>query len=83
MLEIGKVTPYRRFRFELSSTIKNWKFKYLEHETPAELPAIISAARSQQFRWNKAEPKLSKIASRVLQSDTIGFKPKPTVFCTY
>jgi hypothetical protein len=54
MLEIGKVTPYRRFRFELSSTIKNWKFKYLEHiETPAELPAIISAARSQQFRWNK------------------------------
>ncbi|MET2984093.1 cellulose synthase family protein [Aureibaculum conchae] len=33
---------------------KNWKFKYLENvETPAELPVIISAARSQQFRWNK------------------------------
>jgi hypothetical protein len=30
----------------------------------------------------KAEPNFSKIA-RVLQSDTIGFKPKPTVFCTY
>lgn len=34
--------------------LKNWKFKYLEDvETPAELPIIISAARSQQFRWNK------------------------------
>jgi cellulose synthase/poly-beta-1,6-N-acetylglucosamine synthase-like glycosyltransferase len=58
--------------------LKNWKFKYLEHiETPAELPAIISAARSQQFRWNKGGAEnFSKIASRVLQSDTIGFKTK-------
>ncbi|MGB8706221.1 MAG: cellulose synthase family protein [Gillisia sp.] len=34
--------------------LKNWRFKYLENvETPAELPVVISAARSQQFRWNK------------------------------
>ena len=34
--------------------LKKWKFKYLEEvETPAELPVVISAARSQQFRWNK------------------------------
>lgn len=34
--------------------LKQWKFKYLEQvETPAELPVVISAARSQQFRWNK------------------------------
>ncbi len=34
--------------------LKGWKFKYLEEvETPAELPITISAARSQQFRWNK------------------------------
>ncbi len=34
--------------------MKNWKFKYLEDvETPAELPVVMSAARSQQFRWNK------------------------------
>ncbi|UJH89887.1 glycosyltransferase family 2 protein [Antarcticibacterium sp. 1MA-6-2] len=34
--------------------MKKWKFKYLEDVvTPAELPVIISAARSQQFRWNK------------------------------
>ncbi len=34
--------------------LKKWKFKYLEDvETPAELPVALSAARSQQFRWNK------------------------------
>ena len=34
--------------------LKKWKFKYLEGvETPAELPVVISAARTQQFRWNK------------------------------
>ena len=34
--------------------LKNWKFKYLvDVVTPAELPVVISAARSQQFRWNK------------------------------
>lgn len=34
--------------------MKRWKFKYLEDvETPAELPVVISAARTQQFRWNK------------------------------
>lgn len=34
--------------------LKNWNFKYLENVvTPAELPVVISAAKSQQFRWNK------------------------------
>ena len=34
--------------------LKKWKFKYLEDvETPSELPIVISAIRSQQFRWNK------------------------------
>lgn len=34
--------------------MKNWEFKYLENVvTPAELPVVISAAKSQQFRWNK------------------------------
>jgi hypothetical protein len=44
---------------------KKWKFKYLEDvETPAELPIIISAARSQQFRWNKgAAENFSKFKS--------------------
>ncbi len=34
--------------------LKNWKFKYLEDvQTPSELPVVMSAIRSQQFRWNK------------------------------
>lgn len=34
--------------------LKGWKFKYLEHVTsPAELPVIMSALKTQQFRWNK------------------------------
>ncbi|MBC7746967.1 MAG: glycosyltransferase [Methylotenera sp.] len=58
--------------------LKDWKFKYLENVvTPAELPAIISAARSQQFRWNKGGAEnFSKNAIRVLQSKSIGFKTK-------
>ena len=34
--------------------LKGWKFKYLEEiETPGELPMIMPAIKSQQFRWNK------------------------------
>lgn len=34
--------------------LKGWKFKYLMNVvSPAELPVAVSAARSQQFRWNK------------------------------
>jgi cellulose synthase/poly-beta-1,6-N-acetylglucosamine synthase-like glycosyltransferase len=33
---------------------KGWQFTYLKDVvTPAELPVVLSAARSQQFRWNK------------------------------
>ena len=58
--------------------LKKWEFKYLENVvTPAELPAIISAARSQQFRWNKGGAEnFSKNASRVIESKSIGFKTK-------
>src|SRR5690606_14103514 len=47
--------------------LKKWKFKYLESvETPAELPVVISAARSQQFRWNKGGAEnFQKMAGRV------------------
>jgi len=34
--------------------LNGWKFKYLEEiETPGELPMIMPAIKSQQFRWNK------------------------------
>ncbi|MFS4483728.1 cellulose synthase family protein [Hyunsoonleella sp. 2307UL5-6] len=58
--------------------LKNWKFKYLEDvETPAELPIVISAARSQQFRWNKGGAEnFKKMLWRVLKSDNISAKTK-------
>jgi cellulose synthase/poly-beta-1,6-N-acetylglucosamine synthase-like glycosyltransferase len=34
--------------------MKGWKFQYLEEvESPAELPVLMPAIRSQHFRWNK------------------------------
>lgn len=58
--------------------LKNWKFKYLEEvETPAELPVVISAARSQQFRWNKGGAEnFQKMLWRVIKSNTISAKTK-------
>lgn len=58
--------------------LKNWKFKYLEEvETPAELPVVISAARSQQFRWNKGGAEnFRKMLGRVWRNKDISFKTK-------
>jgi len=58
--------------------LKNWKFKYLENvETPAELPVVISAARSQQFRWNKGGAEnFQKMSRKVIGSKQISLKTK-------
>ncbi|PCJ98839.1 MAG: glycosyl transferase family 2 [Flavobacteriaceae bacterium] len=58
--------------------LKDWKFKYLEDvETPAELPVVISAARSQQFRWNKGGAEnFRKTVWNVLTAKNISFKTK-------
>ena len=58
--------------------LKNWEFKYLEDvETPAELPVVISAARSQQFRWNKGGVEnFRKMLWRVVRSKNISAKTK-------
>ncbi|MEP2277802.1 cellulose synthase family protein [Maribacter sp.] len=58
--------------------LKNWKFKYLENvETPAELPVVISAARSQQFRWNKGGAEnFRKTVWSVVAAKNIPFKTK-------
>lgn len=58
--------------------LKNWKFKYLEDvETPAELPIVISAARSQQFRWNKGGAEnFRKMMRKVLKNENISAKTK-------
>ncbi|WP_234859443.1 cellulose synthase family protein [Aquimarina aquimarini] len=58
--------------------LKKWKFKYLEEvETPAELPVVISAARSQQFRWNKgAAENFQKLYWKLLRDKTVPLKTK-------
>ena len=58
--------------------LKNWKFKYLEDvETPAELPVVISAARSQQFRWNKGGAEnFRKTVVNLVSAKNIPFKTK-------
>ncbi|MAL23229.1 MAG: glycosyl transferase family 2 [Xanthomarina sp.] len=58
--------------------LKNWKFKYLEDvETPAELPMAISAARSQQFRWNKGGAEnFRKMAWKLIKNKHISAKTK-------
>ena len=58
--------------------LKNWKFIYLEHvATPAELPAVVSAARSQQFRWNKGGAEnFVKMFWRIVKSENLPLKSK-------
>ncbi len=58
--------------------LKNWKFIYLENvATPAELPAVVSAARSQQFRWNKGGAEnFVKMFWRIVKSENLPLKSK-------
>jgi cellulose synthase/poly-beta-1,6-N-acetylglucosamine synthase-like glycosyltransferase len=58
--------------------LRNWEFIYLENvETPAQLPICISAAKTQQFRWNKGGAEnLRKLLSLVRNSNKMGFKSK-------
>ncbi|WP_372920019.1 cellulose synthase family protein [Salegentibacter sp.] len=58
--------------------LKKWKFKYLEDvETPAELPVAISAAKSQQFRWNKgAAENFRKNYLHLLKDNSASFSTK-------
>ena len=51
--------------------LKGWKFKYLEDVvTRAELPFVVSAIRSQQYRWTKGGAETArKLLGNVLRSD--------------
>ncbi|MFK7900122.1 MAG: glycosyltransferase [Cyclobacteriaceae bacterium] len=50
--------------------IKGWEFVYLENQgSPAELPATMTALKSQQFRWNKgAAENVRKNLARVTKA---------------
>nr|WP_243846530.1 cellulose synthase family protein [Wenyingzhuangia heitensis] len=57
--------------------LKGWQFKYLiDVETPAELPVVISAARSQQFRWNKGGAENFQKMFRKIITSNLSFKTK-------
>lgn len=58
--------------------LKGWKFTYLKDVvTPAELPVVLSAARSQQFRWNKgAAENFRKNFSAIFKSNALSSKSK-------
>lgn len=58
--------------------LRNWKFKYLEEVlTPAELPVVISAMRTQQFRWNKGGAEnFKKMVSRIIANKNIPAKTR-------
>jgi len=49
---------------------KGWKFKYLENVVaPAELPVLMPAVKSQQFRWNKGAAETArKNLAQILRS---------------
>ncbi|MEK6782007.1 MAG: cellulose synthase family protein [Bacteroidota bacterium] len=51
--------------------LKKWKFKYLEDvATPGELPIIMTAIKSQQYRWNKGAAETArKNFGKILRSD--------------
>lgn len=50
--------------------LKGWKFVYREEiESPAELPMVIPAIKSQQYRWNKGAAETArKTLGKVLKS---------------
>jgi cellulose synthase/poly-beta-1,6-N-acetylglucosamine synthase-like glycosyltransferase len=50
--------------------LKGWKFKYMEEIlAPAELPVLVSAVKSQQYRWNKgAAENVRKNLGNILRS---------------
>lgn len=58
--------------------LRKWKFIYLEDVvTPAELPMVLSAMRSQQFRWNKGGAEnLRRLAVKVSFSNFLSLKSK-------
>ena len=57
--------------------IKGWKFKYLEDIcSPAELPMVMNAIKSQQFRWTKGGAETARKHIRLIWRSKIGLGKK-------
>jgi len=60
--------------FDLSyrAQMKGWKFHYMEDfTTPAELPPLVSALKSQQFRWTKGGAETARKNLKALFSSSL------------
>ena len=54
--------------------LKGWKFEYIEEiQAPAELPVLIPAVKSQQYRWNKGAAETAKKNLAAILKSNIGF----------
>jgi hypothetical protein len=65
--------------FDLSfrAQMKGWQFKYLENvTTPSELPPLISALKSQQFRWTKGGAETARKNVKALFASAIPLSVK-------
>lgn len=57
--------------------LKGWKFVYREEiESPAELPVVIPAVKSQQYRWNKGAAETARKTLGKVLTSSIGWKHK-------
>lgn len=59
--------------------LKGWEFSYREEvESPAELPIVIPAVKSQQYRWNKGAAETARKTLGKVFKSKIAFKHKVT-----
>ncbi len=58
--------------------LRGWKIKYMESiNAPAEIPFLISAVKSQQFRWNKGGAEnFKKHFLNILKNNNLKFSTK-------
>lgn len=57
--------------------LKGWKFTFLEHTTsPAELPILMQAVKSQQYRWNKGAAETARKNLGAVIRSSLPFKNK-------
>jgi len=62
--------------------LKGWRFVFMEHiGSPAELPAVMSALKTQQFRWNKGAAECArKNLGKVLRDKNLPLSTKIHAF---
>lgn len=57
--------------------LRGWKFHYLESvESPAELPILMPAIKSQQYRWNKGAAETARKNMGAVLSSALPLKNK-------